>query len=129
MVKKRCPICLSGRVIKWGIRGDRQRYKCKRYHQLFVWKNNGKSIDKQKIWFKKWIFDRLEFSDIVKQKGCSVSTLQRLFKNYLDNPPTPQIKLNENCHLMIDGTYSGENQLECRFSYLKNNLRIHRGFV
>ena len=87
---------------------------------MFVWKNGGKSIDKQKVWFRKWVFERLELKDIAKQKGCSISTVQRLFRNYLDHPPTPQIKENNNCHLMIDGTYHSDF---CLLNYFDNDLK------
>ena len=91
-------MCGSRRIIKWGIRSGRQRYKCQRCHKLFVWKNEGKSLDKQKIWFKKWVMGRMTLEEIAEQKECSARTIQRLFKEYLNNPPTPQIKANDNCH-------------------------------
>ena len=75
---------------------------------------------KPKIWFRKWVFDRLELKDIAKQKGCSISTIQRLFRGYLDYPPTPQIRENNNCHLMIDGTYHGDF---CLLNYFDNDLK------
>jgi len=113
-------LCGSNKIIKWGIRSGRQRYKCQRCHQLFVWKNKGKSLDKQKIWFKKWIINRMTIEEIAKAKGCSTRTIQRLFKEYLDNPPTPQIKENNNCHLMIDGTYTSGF---CLLNYFDDDLK------
>jgi len=113
-------MCLSGKIIKWGTRNNRQRYKCKRCGQLFVWKNIGKSLDRQKPWFKKWVIGRMTISEIAKTKKCSISTIQRLFKIYLDDPPTPQIKENSNCHLMIDGTYFGDI---CLLNYFDNDLK------
>lgn len=113
-------MCGSKRIIKWGFQGGRQRYKCQRCHQLFVWKNKGKSLDKQKIWFKKWVVGRMTLEEIAKQKECSTRTIQRLFYIFLDNPPTPQIKENNNCHLMIDGTYTGDI---CLLNYFDNDLK------
>ena len=66
------------------------------------------------------MFDRLELKDIAKQKGCSISTVQRLFRNYLDHPPTPQIRENNDCHLMIDGTYHSDF---CLLNYFDNDLK------
>ena len=57
---------------------------------------------------------------IANEKKCSVSTVQRLFKKYLDNPPIPQVKENNNCHIMIDGTYSSD---WCQLSYFDNDLK------
>ncbi len=113
-------MCGSKRIIKWGTQSGRQRYKCQRCHQLFVWKNKGKSLDKQKVWFKKWIMGRMTLEEIAKQKECSISTIQRLFREYLNNPPTPQIKANSNCHLMIDGTYTSDF---CLLNYFDNDLK------
>ncbi len=62
----------------------------------------------------------MTIEEIAEQKKCSSRNIHRLFKNYLDNPPTPQIKENNNCHLMIDGTYSGEI---CLLNYFDNNLK------
>lgn len=107
-------------VIKWGVRNNRQRYKCKRCHQLFVWKNKGKSLDGQRIWFKKWVMKRMTIDDIASLKKCSPRSIHRLFKNYLDHPPIPQIKENDNCHLMIDGTYLGDI---CLLNYFDNDLK------
>lgn len=59
-------------------------------------------------------------SEIAKEKSCSVSTIQRLFRIYLNHPPTPQIKPNDNCHLMIDGTYFGDI---CLLNYFDNDLK------
>lgn len=113
-------MCQSSNVIKWGIRNGRQRYKCQNCHKLFIWKNEGKSIDKQKIWFKKWVMGRRTIQEIAHEKKCSVNTIHRLFDNFLDNPPTPQIKPNDNCHLMIDGTYFGDI---CLLNYFDNDLK------
>jgi hypothetical protein len=113
-------LCLSNNIIKWGIRSGRQRYKCKRCNEFFVWKNKGKSLSKQRIWFKKWVIGRMIVDDIAKQKNCSTRSVHRLFKIYLDNPPTPQIKENNDCHLMIDGTYLGDI---CLLNYFDNDLK------
>jgi len=47
--------------------------------------------------------------------------LQRLFKNYLNNPPKFKIKTNQDCHLIIDGTYFKNNF--CVLNYLDNDLK------
>ena len=46
--------------------------------------------------------------------------MQRLFKYFLDNPPIPKIKFNNNCHLIIDGTYTSDF---CILNYLDNDLK------
>lgn len=54
------------------------------------------------------------------QSGKSVSTLQRLFKKYLNSPPNPKFKTNNNCHLIIDGTYHSDF---CILNYLDNDQK------
>jgi len=46
--------------------------------------------------------------------------LQRLFKHYLNSPPIPKVKSNNNCHLIIDGTYTSDF---CILNYLDNDLK------
>lgn len=118
-------MCLSSKVIKWGFQADRQRYKCKKCGQLFIWKNIEKSLDRQKSWFRKWVLGRMTLNDVAQEKGCSTRTIQRLFKQYLDNPPIPQVKENNYCHLMIDGTYSSD---WCQLNYFDNDLKYLQYF-
>jgi hypothetical protein len=87
---------------------------------MFVWKNKGKSLDKQKVWFRKWIMGKRTIAEIASEKKCSVNTIHRLFDNYLSHPPTPRIRENNNCHLMIDGTYDSEF---CLLNYFDNDLK------
>ena len=63
---------------------------------------------------------RMTLEEIARQKDCSISTVQRLFREYLTHPPTPQIKPNDDCHLMIDGTYFGDI---CLLNYFDNDLK------
>lgn len=67
----------------------------------------------------------MTIEDIAKQKKCSVNTIHRLFDNFLDNPPTPQIRKNDNCHLMIDGTYTSDF---CILNYYDNDLKYLQYF-
>ena len=43
--------------------------------------------------------------DLAKQAGKSVKTLQRWFKEFLNNPPEPRPLPNPRCIALIDGTY------------------------
>ena len=63
---------------------------------------------------------RMTIEEIAKQKKCSTRSIHRLFDNFLDNPPTPQIKENNDCHLMIDGTYTADI---CLLNYFDNDLK------
>jgi len=62
----------------------------------------------------------MTIEEIAERKRCSVSTVQRLFRGYLNNPPTPQIKPSDNCHLIIDGTYHSDF---CLLNYFDADLK------
>lgn len=67
----------------------------------------------------------MAIKDIAREKKCSVSTIQRLFKEYLNKPVIPQIKTNKNCHLMVDGTYFKDF---CQLNYFDNDLKYLQYF-
>lgn len=58
--------------------------------------------------------------ELSKDSNKSISSLQRSFKYFLDNSPIPQIKENNECHLIIDGTYFSDT---CLLDYLDNGLK------
>lgn len=93
---------------------------CKECNKLFIWKIKSNSLLRQKAWFKKWVIGKVSLKDISVQSGKSISTLQRLFKIFLNNSPTPKIRLNNNCHLIIDGTYHSNF---CILNYLDNDQK------
>ena len=62
----------------------------------------------------------MTINEIAREKKCFHSTAKRLCHEFLVNPPIPQIKENNNCHLIIDATYSG---YICLISYLDNDLK------
>jgi len=62
----------------------------------------------------------MTLKEIAKQRECSISTIQRLFKTYLDNPPIPKFKANDNCHLLVDGTYISNF---CIINYFDSDLK------
>lgn len=72
-------------------------------------------------WFKKWIISKRTLQELSAESGKSIDTLRRLFENYLNNPPEPKIRLNDNCHLIIDGVYF-KNDF-CLVIYFDNDLK------
>lgn len=87
---------------------------------MFIVRSKQKSIARQISWFKKWIIGKKTLQELSGESGKSISTLQRLFKKYLNSPPIPRIKPNNNCHLIIDGTYTSNF---CILNYLDNDLK------
>lgn len=87
---------------------------------MYVWKIKKNSQLRQIIWFQKWIISKRTLQELSKESGKSIDTLRRLFENYLDNPPISKIKPNNNCHLIIDGTYSSDL---CILNYFDNDLK------
>jgi len=108
-------------VIKWGIQNNKQRFFCKSCGKLFIWKNIGTRKNQQLKLFRKWIIGKRTFGDLVKESGKSASTLQRIFKEFLANPPRAKIQANSKCYLVIDGTYLKNNF--CILNYLDNGLK------
>jgi hypothetical protein len=64
--------------------------------------------------------------ELSSESKRSVKTLQRLFKNYLNNPPKFKIKTNQDCYLVIDGTYFKKNF--CVLHYFDNDLKYLQYF-
>jgi hypothetical protein len=57
------------------------------------------------VWFEDWVTGKQTLDRISKRSGYSKSKIQRLFKYYLDSPPTFSIPQKESVHIIIDGTY------------------------
>ncbi len=88
---------------------------------MFTSQNLGTKKSNQQVWFNKWVLERLTFRYLSVDSGYSISTLKRLFKQYLDAPPSFQIKQRSDAHLMIDGTYF-KNDL-CLVLYQDNDIK------
>lgn len=108
-------------TIKWSKRGGKQRYKCKDCGIFFTSSNLKISKNNQRVWFEKWVLERLTYRYLSKDSGYSISTLKRMFKTYLDKPPAFQISARSKVHLMIDGTYFS-NDL-CLILYQDNDIK------
>jgi len=91
--------------IKWGKQAGKQRYKCKNCGILFTGSNQGLRHSNQKVWFEKWVVERLTYRYLANDSGYSTSTLKRLFRNYLSIAPKFPIKQRTRAHLVVDGTY------------------------
>ena len=59
-------------------------------------------------------------AEIAKQRNLTIKTVRSRFKEYLNNPPTPRIKSNDCCQLIIDGTYHTDF---CVLNYLDNDQK------
>jgi hypothetical protein len=67
------------------------------------------------------VINRLTLDYLSKESGMSISSLKRLFKTYLNRPPTFLIKKRIKVHLLIDGTYFS-NDL-CLIIYRDNDIK------
>lgn len=100
-------------VIKWGTRGEHQRFKCKNCGILFTRNDPNQRLENRFIWFRKWILERQTFKTLSRDSGLSIDTLQRTFYQYLDQFPTVKI-LKRNCvHLRLDATYFEQFCMMC----------------
>ena len=92
-------------MIKWGKFKSKQRWNCPNCNHTFTWKCKSNSLSNKKSWFLKWILKKRTLEDISDESGYSRSTVQRIFEHYLDHLPAHQIIVNQNCILLLDGTY------------------------
>lgn len=100
-----CPVCLVQRVQKWGWQNGKQRYRCADCYHNFIVINDGVRKANQFIWFYKWVMERQVYQYLVRDSAMSQSSLQRLFKFYLNSPPKNTVQSKGHVHLLIDGTY------------------------
>jgi hypothetical protein len=100
-----CPICKLQRVQKWGTQNDKQRYRCANCYHNFTLRNGEVKKANQFVWFYKWVMERQVYQHLIRDSGMSQSSLQRLFKFYLNAPPANTVKSKGHVHLLIDGTY------------------------
>jgi hypothetical protein len=68
--------------------------------QSFTLEKKGTSRNQELELFYKWVISRRTLKDLSKESNKSINTLRRLFKIFLNSPPVPEIKPNNNCHLM-----------------------------
>jgi hypothetical protein len=56
--KKRCWVCGSRAVIKWGKQVRKKNFKCKNRPVLFTRNAPEQPLENRLVWFKKWIIER-----------------------------------------------------------------------
>lgn len=66
--------------------------------------------------------ERQTFNYLSRDSKRSISTLKRLFKTFLEQPPVFTIRRREKAHLLIDGTYFS-NDL-CLVLYRDNDIKF-----
>jgi transposase-like protein len=103
--KKRCWACGSLEVIRWGLRDNKQRFKCKNCEILFTRNDPLQRKENRFIWFRKWILERQTFKTLSRDSGLSKGTLQRIFYDFLQQSPTVKIRKSSKVHLRMDATY------------------------
>jgi hypothetical protein len=96
------------RVIRWGTQGGKQRFQCKDCGILFTRHAPAQRLKNRFAWFERWVLHKDTYAVLVKESGYSRSTLQRLFRHYLRQPPTFVIQQKLRLYLIIDGTYFSE---------------------
>lgn len=89
--KKHCKKCKSQEVKKDGFKRWKQRYKCKNCGYVFQNKSRKPTtkcghITPQQLW-KQFSLWRKFYSDLAKDYGCSVRTIQKILDSYEFIPP------------------------------------------
>ena len=86
--RERCPNCGFLEVIKWGRRGNHQRYKCKNCGSLFTFRRKDISKVNRFVWFEWWVLRKQTIPQISEFSGYSERQLYRRFNEYLEEYPT-----------------------------------------
>ena len=100
-------------VIKWGVRENRQRFKCKNCEILFTRNDPAQRLENRFIWFKKWVLERQTFKTLSRDSGLSIDTLQKTFYKFLRQSPKVKIIKRSNVHLRLDATYFKQFCMVC----------------
>jgi len=103
--KKRCWSCGSLSVIGWGIRNEKQRFKCLNCGIFFTWNKPEQRVRNRFIWFRKWVLERQTYRTLSRESGYSIDTLQRTFYSILEQAPRTKIIKRERVNLRMDATY------------------------
>ena len=117
----RCPKCGSLSIIRWGIRGGRQRYRCNDCGTCFVKHREDVSQNNRFVWFRKWVLGKQSITDIARDSGYSERQLRRWFDEYLDKSPEWVIQRRKSVHLLIDGTWFDHDH--CLIVYRDNDSK------
>ena len=88
---------------------------------MFTRSNPEVAFNNQFVWFEKWISERQVYKYLVRDSGLSQSSIQRLFRHYLEQAPEVLIKSKVKAHLLIDATYFA-NDL-CLVLYYDHDIR------
>lgn len=124
---KKCAVCYSNFVQKWGIQHGSQRYRFSNCGFCFVQKNDTVKAQNSFVWFEKWVLERQVYKYLVRDSKMSPSKLQSLFKSFLKSAPTVPIKSKQNIHLLIDATYFPNKLcLDLYYDYDINYVQLYR---
>lgn len=115
-------MCSGTRLIKWGKRNGKQRYRCQDCEALSTGQNKGVSKKNRFIWFEKWVNERRTLEQLSTESNYSVRTLKTYFHDYLQKAPVWTVYPSEKVNLLIDGTYFSNNL--CLILYRDNTIKF-----
>jgi AraC-like DNA-binding protein len=104
-------------VIGWGKRDGKQRFKCNNCGVFSTRNNPKKRLENRFVWFQKWVLERQTYQTLSRDSGLSVSSLQRLFYQYLETSPEVKIIKRREVNLRMDATYFSQF---CLLTYQDN---------
>lgn len=99
---KHCPRCHCSTIIKFGVRNNRQRYRCKRCGA--VW-SNVKRPERQNslIWYD-FVFRGYRITDLANKYNLSKNTVRQILSRYVVPPIIPS---GNPTVIAMDCTYFG----------------------
>lgn len=82
----------------------RQRWLCKNCNKSFHWKITVNKINKEKIWFERWVVEGYSVRQLCNQSGYSNSKIHRIINYWLNHSPNID---NDNIHNIKHVTFDG----------------------
>lgn len=106
MRKKHCTLCGSSNVKKKGftLKGQ-QRWFCKICKKSFVWINKLNKLNKEKIWFEKWMIEGYSVRQLVNQSLHKKTKLYEIINYWLKQIPFQYNDLTQYKYILFDGSF------------------------
>lgn len=84
----------------------RQRWYCKDCKKSFHWKILTNKLNRERVWFERWIIEGYSVRQLCDQSGYSSSKIYRIINYWLSNPPKIDNTALLDCkYATFDGTF------------------------
>jgi len=82
-----------------------QRYRCKDCNYTYTFHNHLNKLNKERIWFEKWIIEGYSIRQLSLQSSHSAFKIKNIIRFWLDIPPNERQNFSKFKHIIFDGTF------------------------